>query len=109
MKHPTDEEIEKFIMPLGMLPTPQTVAIVTEVIKWARDQQPKWISVNDSLPEKGINVLCMRNSHMIVARLTKEYDRPDWYALNNWIHGVTHWMPLPEGPSNSPKPTTRNE
>lgn len=39
MKHPTDEEIEKFIRPLGMLPTPQTVAIVTEVIKWARDQQ----------------------------------------------------------------------
>lgn len=41
MKHPTDEEIEKFIRPLSMLPTPQTVAIVTEVIKWSRDQQPK--------------------------------------------------------------------
>lgn len=101
---PTDEEIEKFAANLlrreGGLVGGTINDILVEIAKWARDQQPKWISVNESLPENGVEVLCvMKYGPMKIARLTNEYGRPDWYYGDRWINGVMYWMPLPEVPA----------
>lgn len=62
-------------------------------------QNPKWISVEERLPEKCEYVLCI-----------VRYGEDAWnyelgFMLNNaWVHPgrcegvVTHWMPLPEPP-----------
>ena len=53
----------------------------------------QWISVDERLPEKNTAVLiwCTENPEIVVALWS---DFPGDYM----IHGVTHWMPLPEAP-----------
>ena len=65
----------------------------------------EWISIEDRLPEKGVNVLVYSRSCGIVR------DRYDMTLPNGTVifHGtreeyredVTHWMPLPEAPVGS--------
>ena len=68
---------------------------------------PKWISVEDRLPERAVNVLC---------KCINEYDEDaftiGWFstryhywalecAVDESVRGrmeVTHWMPMPEPP-----------
>ena len=60
---------------------------------------PKWISVDDRLPEFGVSVLarCFYNGKWktLVCHTSKE-NFGEWYTdeVCQWVK-VTHWMPLP--------------
>lgn len=58
-------------------------------------EQPRWISVEERLPEDDVEVLTRRATGMSVEThcgFGWDYDEYN----GNWR--VTHWMPLPEGP-----------
>ena len=61
----------------------------------------EWISVEDRLPDTGVEVMTlMRGVHMLAWR-TKD---TEWINDNDESEGincVTHWMPLPEPPKES--------
>lgn len=74
---------------------------------------PKWLSVEDSLPPLGLEVLAYvpsrkemgRNPVTALARYIRYEGAEDFYWDNNYggsnIHlstSVTHWMPLSEPP-----------
>jgi hypothetical protein len=64
----------------------------------------EWISVEDRLPEKFADVLCLypsrgyRSNTMVVDYMETE----DGYFAEQFKYGVpTHWMPLPEPPKDN--------
>lgn len=65
--------------------------------------QPKWISVEERLPELGLHVLTygIYTKDLIVAWLD---DCDEFLGVYDWVNEhqsldqVTHWMPLPEPP-----------
>ena len=61
--------------------------------------QPKWISVEERLPEIGVNVLT-RTVGLLHPISTGWYSptRKNWCLDNGSTLKVTHWMPLPEPP-----------
>ena len=64
------------------------------------EAENKWISVEDRLPEKGVNVLYYFKhvgTHIGMCDGTNSF-----YGSAGWLIGdVTHWMPLPEPPDGS--------
>lgn len=71
----------------------------------------RWISVEDYLPKKGQDVLCVQDPIKTATKkpLFAIFDGKDFippaptifadytYAKSKWAH-ITHWMPLPETP-----------
>ena len=55
--------------------------------------QPRWISVDDILPDKGSEVLLCDKGGVIGVG----YYTGTWYSCNT-PYRITHWMPLPEAP-----------
>lgn len=55
----------------------------------------EWISVKESLPEPGVEVLTYRarNGCLEVGRIT--YGR--WWG-EHYKNPITHWMPIPDAP-----------
>ena len=74
----------------------EAVDIVFEALR----EQPRWISVEERLPEKDKDVMCYSNKnggHMF-------FGYRGWIS-GEWMEGgslhigdVTHWMPLPDAP-----------
>lgn len=66
---------------------------------------PKWISVEDGLPEEWADVLVLLQcGDCVVAARSGKHWRERW--LNSMLdRSPTHWMPLPE----PPKADTRGE
>lgn len=63
-------------------------------------QVPKWISVEDRLPEEPCAVLVVLYGSAVCVAW---YNYPGWFETGSGIrcsagNGVTHWMPLPEPP-----------
>lgn len=60
--------------------------------------QPKWISVEDRLPEEGETVLCYYESDLmgVCTRLHEIWE--DSYGYWESDDAITHWMPMPEPP-----------
>ena len=67
---------------------------------------PKWISVEDRLPEEGEYVLCVLKGFNYGGKIQvckfvpadKFKDKPYFEHFRNGFPSVTHWMPLPELP-----------
>lgn len=61
--------------------------------------QPKWISVEDRLPDAGEKVIVcgVKNGMQVGAfRMTlRPGNNRRWWWKNNTILEVTHWMPIP--------------
>ena len=65
---------------------------------------PHWISVEERLPEKHVEVLICTEDYgknELGFAIVAVWDGSDW--IETWnreksIHYVTHWMPLPEPP-----------
>ena len=81
---------------------------IEELLK-EREGIPRWISVEDALPEDDVNVLiCAVDGDGNTVRAMTSYTHrmygyniegwcPPWqYFSNTYI--ITHWMPLPEEP-----------
>lgn len=76
----------------------------------------EWISVNDRLPDDGQEVLIYTNGDVVQAYLSDDYWKGSYNVTSNMNDGyvsdrriskrgtnfdfVTHWMPLPEPPTN---------
>ena len=70
--------------------------VISEIIE---EQQTKWISVYDRLPEEGKVVLAFgtRSSTTGMFQGTQK-NRPELWHWKGSIKHVSHWMPLPEPP-----------
>ena len=78
-------------------------------IKQLEAVQPKWISVEDRLPEDNLNVLVYAigdNENSVIA-MTDYTHKMYGYNIEGWHspwqyffyeYKITHWMPLPEPP-----------
>lgn len=70
------------------------------------EDEPRWISVTERLPEKDGYVTLVHGNHggtyVAEFRMFSDYgwEYPHWYRLNAKSHRCkpTHWMPLPEPP-----------
>lgn len=65
---------------------------------------PRWISVNDRLPERGItrNIIAIKLGNGLKGTLCARYNA-DLKSWSGWYNDkitseATHWMPLPEPP-----------
>ena len=72
---------------------------LTENVAQLEAAQPKWISVEERLPDAGEKVIVcgVKNGIQVGAfhmKLRPENNRR-WWWKNNTILEVTHWMPLP--------------
>jgi hypothetical protein len=65
------------------------------------EPKSKWISVNDELPEKFTNVLCLYPSKNYGSNIAVDYMESDrGYFAEQFRYGEpTHWMPLPTPPT----------
>ena len=70
--------------------------VISEIME---EQQTKWISVYDRLPEEGKVVLAFgtRSSTTGMFQGTQK-NRPGLWRWKGSIKHVSHWMPLPEPP-----------
>ena len=66
---------------------------LTEKVAQLEAAQPRWISVDDILPDKGSEVLLCDKGGVIGVG----YYTGTWYSCNT-PYRITHWMPLPEAP-----------
>ena len=71
----------------------------------------EWIDIRERLPEEGVPVLLYGiiytrggNEYKYIREGVRENNNyQDGYCIE-WIHGVSHWMPLPEPPLNKTAP-----
>lgn len=59
---------------------------------------PKWVSVEERLPEDGVKVLVChigKDGHNLDVG---EMEGDEWCIYNDLFFDVTHWQPLPEPP-----------
>lgn len=62
----------------------------------------EWVSVRERLPSKGKSVLVMlQEGACLVARI-EPWGWVKGYSAADILDDVTHWMPLPEPPKESP-------
>lgn len=72
---------------------------LTEKVAQLEEAQPKWISVEERLPEEFEHVLTYeRNNEVSWLRVSYMYDGLWWRSGLKALGKVTHWMPLPEPP-----------
>ena len=66
------------------------------------EEQPKWISVEERLPDAGEKVMVcgVKNGIQVGAfsGITRYGKNRRWWWKKNTILEVTHWMPLPDAP-----------
>ena len=64
--------------------------------------KPKWISVEERLPEKGTVVLAFGTRSATTGQFQGVGTAPwFWWWKGHTIKRVTHWMPLPKPPKES--------
>lgn len=62
----------------------------------------EWISVKDKLPEKGISVFCysLTDGYVVDSFRMMIGNEPEFNGTREyWRTDITHWMPLPEPPT----------
>jgi hypothetical protein len=61
-----------------------------------------WISVEDSLPVDGQEVIACRDDKVMACVFTIDYDGRIYFESKDNVHGIdaVYWMPLPSPPEN---------
>ena len=67
----------------------------------AVDAMPRWISVEERLPERGVEVLGTNGKAVEMCTYWPGQPTP-WESWTAFHFKPTHWMPLPEPPEESP-------
>ena len=81
-------------------------ALSMAVAALLEQEERRWISVDDRLPEEGEYVLCVLKSFNYGGKIQvckfvpadKFKDKPYFEHFRNGFPSVTHWMPLPQPP-----------
>lgn len=78
------------------------ISELTEKVAQLEAAQPKWISVEDRLPDAGEKVMVcgVKNGIQVGAfhmKLRPENNRRWWWKKDTILE-VTHWMPIPQMP-----------
>lgn len=72
---------------------------LTEKVAQLEEAQPKWISVEERLPNAGEKVIVrgVKNGMQVGAfsGITRHEKNRRWWWKKNTILEVTHWMPIP--------------
>ena len=82
---------------------PVTLRVENSIDVCAIDQstleiRPRWVSVEEQLPEENIRVLVLSNKGCIdIDQITHPKDMNLWSCISR--DSVSHWMPLPTPPS----------
>lgn len=71
---------------------------LTEKVTQLEAAQPKWISVEERLPDCLEDVIAFNQNGDIRWFSVASVDRGTWWRDGKIVHHVTHWMPLPEPP-----------
>ena len=77
----------------------ERVVDLNKTSKQLEAAQPKWISVEERLPEPDKNVLTLKNRKCVRIGYYSE-DCEEW-VINDMVaydEDITHWMPLPKAP-----------
>lgn len=72
-----------------------------DAVTWKRKfeaAQPKWISVEERLPDQLEDVLAFNRNGRYTWFSVAHVDRKQWWRGGMMVHHVTHWMPLPQPP-----------
>lgn len=70
-------------------------ALVLDYDKWAKGQENPWVPVERDMPGHGQKVLVLHDDMVDACFVT---NGRFVYRDGSTQYGVTHWMPLPEGP-----------
>ena len=65
-------------------------------IKELESQIPRWISVDERLPETWVNVITYSKKYGVLIDAFNIGE--EWYYEEDLLMDITHWMPLPKGP-----------
>lgn len=68
---------------------------MTDKLNATNDALPRWISVEERMPEKHKGVIVHCNDGFLTLMC---YDGRDWQWNGKQDNSVTHWMPLPQPP-----------
>ena len=63
--------------------------------------EPQWIPTHKQLPEEYVSVLVYIPSESPLPQVKEAYLANRCWVTKMWFyreHGITHWMPMPEGP-----------
>lgn len=71
---------------------------LTEMVEQLEEAQPKWISVEEMLPDDCIDVLVFTRSGYTSSISIAHALKGRWFSKGIPVETVTHWMPLPEPP-----------
>ena len=94
----TSEELEtiKIAIDNGLEINDEAIRLLLSHIKELESQIPRWIPVEERLPEeKAIVTACIKNRRVFPDVF---YIEGCWYSAKGIVEGVTHWMPLPTKP-----------
>ena len=94
----TPEELEtiKIAIDNGLEINDEAIRLLLSHIKELESQIPRWIPVEERLPEeKAIVTACIKNRRVFPDVF---YIEGCWYSAKGIVEGVTHWMPLPTKP-----------
>lgn len=113
MRMEQENEVMKAVQSVGVnVDKERLVQALTDARKFwdegyvaGRRNQPRWISVEERLPEKSVPVLAYKDGRIWYCE--RNWQSGCWESLSfaatkeygmYWSKGPTHWMPLPEPP-----------
>nr|DAW32628.1 MAG TPA: Protein of unknown function (DUF551) [Caudoviricetes sp.] len=103
-------QVDSSDFPTQWMPSALECSIIdaqAKEIEKLRRKVPRWIPVEERLPENGVRVLAfnMRAKNKYIGIWTREKDPGDgndcWFDSAGWWYAfdeITHWMPLPTDP-----------
>ena len=94
----TSEELEtiKIALDNGLEINDEAIRLLIYHIKELESQTPRWIPVEERLPEETVVVIvCSKNLGVIPGAFHKD---GRWYWDLGIMKDVTHWQPFPKGP-----------
>jgi len=93
------ERDEMFLKAKEYLKTAKTVLYADLMADFALSVKPKWISVENEMPDSGECVLLYSPKHGVAegSRISK-HDHFEQWRWNAIMTNVTHWQPMPEPP-----------